>query len=106
MKTVYVLSKGMIKADYIPDLEQLNTYRRVIKETPKGLRLCAVDAPEDFKGFLYMRQHYDFFDTRAELMEAIANQANNAAAELEARKLEAMRLMCDAHDALRAEQTQ
>ncbi|MJS61876.1 hypothetical protein DOC35_19535 [Salmonella enterica subsp. enterica] len=102
MKTLYVLSKGMIKADYIPDLEQVTTLRRVIKETPQGLRLCAVDAPEDFKGFLYMRQHYHFFDTFAELMEAIAAQANAAAAELEARKQEATRLMCDAHDALRA----
>lgn len=105
MKTVYFLKKTAIKPDHIPAIVHLIQLRRVIKETPQGLRLCAIDAAEDFDGYLFMRQHYHFFDTRAELLEAIAAQANNTAAQLDARKLEAMRLMCDAHDELRAEQS-
>lgn len=103
MKTVFVLSKKAIKPDYIPLMSELITERRIIKETRQGLRLCAVDAPADFAGFLYMRQHYDFFDSRAELFEAIATQSNAVAAELERLKLSATGLMCDAHDLLRRE---
>lgn len=106
MKTVFVLSKRAIKPDFIPDIESLIMYRRVIKETPQGMRLCAVDAPKDFNGFIYTRQHYDFFDSHAELMEEIARRANETAAQLDAVKLKAVALMCDAHDALRAVQSQ
>lgn len=101
MKTIYAMSKKAITPDHIPSIESLIEYRRIIKETPQGLRLCAVDAPEGFKGFLYSRKHYDFFETHAELMEEIARRANDTAAQLDAMKLKAVALMCDAHDALR-----
>lgn len=103
MKIVFVLSKKAIKPDYIPRMEDLIKERRVIKETRQGLRLCAVEAPADFEGYLYMRQHYHFFESRAELFEAIARQSNEATAELERLKLSATSLMCDAHDLLRGE---
>jgi hypothetical protein len=103
MKTVFVLSKRAIRADYLPLIEQVIVERRVLKETRQGLRVCALDAPENYPGHLFMRQHYDFFDTRADLLEAIASQANAAAAELENLKRSAVGLMCDAHDLLKRE---
>ena len=105
MKTVFPLKKTAIKPEHIPAIDSLIEERRVIRETPRGFRLCPVDAREDVPGFRYTRQHYDFFDTRAELLEVIAQRANAAAAILDERKKAAVVLLCDAHDALRAERT-
>lgn len=105
MKTVYFLKKNALKLDYVPEIEHLIHLRRIIRATKQGLRLCAVEAPEDFEGFWYSHARYDFFETRAELLDAIAKQANAHAAQLGELKNAAVTLMCDAHDLLRAEQT-
>lgn len=104
MKIVFPLKKTAIKPGEIPRLDQLIMPRQVIRETLQGLRLAAIGAPSDFEGNLYMRQHYDFFETRAELMAGIARQANAAAAKLGEMKHAAILLMCEAQDESKSEQ--
>ncbi|MBZ0059587.1 MULTISPECIES: hypothetical protein [unclassified Leclercia] len=104
MKIIYPLKKTAVKPGEIPTIDQLTQPREVRRETPQGLRLAAIGAPSNFEGNLYMRQHYDFFDTRPELMDGISRQANAAAAKLGEMKHAAILLMCEAHNEIKSEQ--
>lgn len=98
-RVVWVISKPALSVNW--DALPFETYidrREVMKETVKGMRLAMRHTD---KGSFYSNERYAFFDSEAEALEYLADQANKAAEVLETRKLSIMRLLCEAHDALR-----
>lgn len=102
---IYVVSKKPVSTNYIPPelkgVVPLIKKYEVIKRTEKGYRLKTTYSGG--KGSMYLDEHYSFFEKYAEALEHIATEANKIAGMLEEMKLKAIRLMCEAHDELRAE---
>ncbi|HDS4345611.1 TPA: hypothetical protein QH074_004300 [Enterobacter hormaechei subsp. steigerwaltii] len=98
-KTIYVVMKSDNRAKYDAyDLSQYIQACELVRETPKGYRLKSRGVES-----VYLRQNYDFFHTFTGALEHVATMANEVAAELGARKLTFIQLLCDAHDALKRE---
>lgn len=101
MKTIFVVRRHAICIDYQPrNVETQIEEHEIIRETPKGMRLKFMNGNSNA---VYLHEHYHFFPSRLEALEHLANQANTVAAELEQIKLEAVRVLCDVHDLIRAE---
>lgn len=103
MKTVFLINKRPVTTNYIPSelkgcIPLIREYE-VMKRTAKGYRLSVNYARE--KGSMYLDEHYEFFATYESALEFIASEANKVAGELEQFKLQAVQLMCQAHDELR-----
>lgn len=104
MKTVFVIRKRFVTVGYVPAelkgwVPLIGEYE-VIKRTEKGYRLKVSYSGE--KGSMYLDDQYEFFSSYESALEFIAFQANKVAADLNEMKLQAMRLMCQAHDELRS----
>ncbi|HHR5658214.1 TPA: hypothetical protein ACS62H_004680 [Klebsiella pneumoniae] len=106
-EVIYVTKKRPVTENYVPSglNDGLPVIRKleVIKRTTKGFRLRVSHAPE--KGTMFLDDHNFFFYTYADALEFVASEANRVAGELEERKQQAVRLMCEAHDELRNHKT-
>lgn len=103
MTTIFVVSKSPVEVRYIPSnlkgsVPVIREYE-VIKRTEKGYRLSVSYSR---KGSMYLDEHYEFFDSYNSALEFVIAESNRVACELECKKLEVIKLMCQASDELYA----
>ncbi|HAV1601535.1 TPA: hypothetical protein JG832_002425 [Enterobacter hormaechei subsp. xiangfangensis] len=101
---VFAVRRSALSMGNIPHPAALNELvgeYEVIRETARGKRVKIWEGERNL-----LDMHFEFFDSRLEALEHLADKANAIAGVLEDQKLQAVKFLCECHDQIRAVQCQ